>query len=364
MRNKLFGRLVGMLLPAILLLVLIVPGQIIAASSYPNAVAGFPVVFVKTPRNTTTLTNGETILVLFAEGYTRNAASTILRNTKVDLPKGYSLEIFGGPNSSSEKYISNHAQAEDTYKKYGVPTFSIPSGSISPTSVMSQTILVDLGRTYSVIQNNDVGNQDLIGMAVTLTAPNKGNNQNGWSNFLLNGVNDADWKMQTGFYFPASSGAAQVIYTDTEHNLTPQPFGVDYNPGDNYIFWYYYTGTLWEIGVENLDTSEWDIHDEGNFSGTQLTDDPSYAYANSVFIEHTNYVQNPTWYSGFDSYLYADNAEDCDTSNNWTSWSDGQAIIITRHAQSWSTSGRISGNLESFSTASWYLAGLPTMSDY
>jgi hypothetical protein len=300
------------LIPNILLLILLVPFSISASQEYPESKAGLPVVFVKNAKNTASLPGDATVIVLYAGNEKIEDVYARLEKEENVKAQGYSIEIFGGPNTSPEKYRENHKQYQETITEYGVNR------------------ITDYERTFTVFQNDDVGSYTLNGLSVELHAPVKGDNQDDWSAFLLNCVTDESpqgmsrgFAMQVGFIFPTSSQDSYCCYTDDKFGLAAQDFsGVDYIEEDDYFFYIYYIdpagpSEYWCLGIEDIDTEDWQVYVEYDFYGDSL--EQNLDWENSVWFENANYTSDPDWYDGFDDYLTATNAKDCYNSYTWTS---------------------------------------------
>lgn len=342
MNKKLLLRI---LLPLMLVLILIIPITAGASDAYPKSIAGFPVVFVKNAQNTLSLTGDDVVLVIYAKDATSEDVLAKLEEEKYN--GSYSLEFFGGPNASPKRYYENHQKNQDTLTEYGLNQ------------------LTDYGRTFAIYQDNDIDAQNVNGLSAEFRAPVKGDNQAyGWSAFLLNGITTESWFMQVGFVFPQSSGDAYIAYTNTEFGLEAQEFSnVDYTAGHDYFFYFYCVNeNLWTLGVEDIDTEDWQVYVEYEFDGIELEADPDHA--NSVFFENTNYTTTPTaWYVGFDEYVWATNAKDHYEPYTWSAWSSGEVLILDRYGSSESNGGKITGSLTNGYTAVWDLEELLTLSD-
>ena len=91
---------------------LIFPGTVSAANTpiYPTSIDGLPVVLVEDSTNTVSMPAGDVILCLYDKTSPTLEDSLANLNSSSDsvdnpLPKGWSIEVFGGPGSSIQKFV-------------------------------------------------------------------------------------------------------------------------------------------------------------------------------------------------------------------------------------------------------------------
>jgi hypothetical protein len=135
----------------VLVMSLVIPYSVQAAGEkqkYPDSIAGYPVIYVKTQENTIRLEEGEVTLVLYdktpiydqeTQPPSRRVVGKFLRENT--LPKGWRIEIVGGSGMTKEKINEVHEQNQQKMKTY--------SEELAIESTRAQD-----DKTFAIIRNN------------------------------------------------------------------------------------------------------------------------------------------------------------------------------------------------------------------
>jgi hypothetical protein len=324
-----------------------VPLSVSAAGqqSFPESINGYPVIFVQTSENTCGLAADEVVLTLLDTSATTaedsiaklNLAEYLLDNP---LPKGWSIEVYGGPGASIGEFERVHKENYEWQQKYG-PIELGPAPSLGTENTTRSSY-----PTFAIFGNSDPSSQVITGQRAQWYAPKVGTSQNAYSAFLNNGVTNV------GRYFLQSG---QVYEDGTGQNVwgtggSAHSFNVSYVKYHRYEFSVVYSVGLWSMWCEDYTAGVFDYHIDNNATGTKLIKDTG----TSVFFENWN--TNASWYMGFTNPLSAFNAIDYE--GQWKDWDGGKIYIFDSDGHSASNGGKITGSLVDDGTAKWHLEKL------
>lgn len=282
--------------------------------TYPTSIAGYPVIFVQTPENTFGLTTGEVRLTVFVKGTTLDGTYTMADKVAYyiaehPLPKGWSVETYGGPGGSQAEYERVHKENYEWQQKHEPIVFKMPSAS-------SKAPLTGTGHSFAIDVNSDPQSYSLDAQWARWNAPQVGTSQSASSALLDNVYTNTSYFLQAGQLY--QSGAGYNVWTDTTKNLVGQQFNVAYVVGDNYLFNINVApGGKWRMECSDVTTYAYDGYIEQNSTGSTL----ALNVATSVFFENMN--NNANWYSGFTNPISVYGAGERDTGShvyNWRVW--------------------------------------------
>ncbi len=322
---------------------------------YPESIAGYPVIFVKTPENTYGLATGQIVLVLLdrdpwvekpKEQASLQAIGLYLSNN--ELPQGWTIELVGGPDTTKEKFEKRHAESQERLKRLRDLGDYPVSGPISETGTREYT-----GRTYAVVRNDDALIYTVDRLSATIDAiPQVGSYQDLNSQMLVNGKTNTGYFIQAGQKYP-QNGAGYNMWTDTDWTSQPQEFdNVEYYEGEQYEFEVGLSVSTWFAKATNLTrggSATQTVFRRGTGTGgTYFVFDTN----TSVFFENTN--TDWDWYTGFTNPIRVRWAW-VRRSGSYYPWYYQQIIIIDSNNQVQANNGIITGSLLNLGSADWHL---------
>jgi hypothetical protein len=324
-------------------------------SNYPESIAGYPVIFVQTTENTSGLDPGNIVLVLLemtptleTEPASRQAVAEYLINQP--LPKGWSIQVYGGPNATKDGYQKSHQANNDWHTKYG--------------SLLSSSTLRSEPRTFAADLNVDplYGNNIVTFQSARWTAPAKSDGAGSYFSYLGNNV-----QTNTGFFLQAGQKYWAAVpplnvWTDSNYGLAPMPFtGVPYVAGHYYRFAIGYAGpgnpSTWFMSCTDYSGGIYQDVYESFASGNRLL----YSENTSIFFENTN--RDPAWWDLFDpTTIYVYSADEV-LNGQYSSWHEDLRHIHNQWGQDvpngYPPNEIIGGSLANFGTAHWHLERIP-----
>jgi len=123
---KNFWKVIATLLFVFTTISLIFPGTVSAANApvYPTSIDGLPVVLVEDSTNTVSMPAGDVILCLYDKTSSTLEDSLSILNSSSDLvdnplPKGWSIEVLGGPGASVQKFLADYNQFNEYERENG-----------------------------------------------------------------------------------------------------------------------------------------------------------------------------------------------------------------------------------------------------
>lgn len=310
-----------------------------------DRIAGYEVLMVKNSADTPCLGKTSSDLILRAsQGTVGNfqAGNNVAAVMKYLRDNGFSEDTgisFVGPEITRAQLEYEHARWNQTQidqeclQLVGQSTSHIQPG-------------------YAVVVDTEIGLfTDHNAQSVELLAPTVGNNQSFFSAYLNNGITTAADLLQEGFLF--QYGIGTTTWTDENHGLSPQPFGILYQPNHWYWFTITYTSGVWQIcGYDiNVGTGSYVCHLSPSTDGIRLTGGDN----TSVWFENQN--SNSNWYVGFSTNVYARAARNY-VSGIPSSWST-EVQEKTYCGVDGPDGGTIGGTLVSYGTANFNLSGVP-----
>lgn len=315
--------------------------------SYPDSINGYPVIYIQTSENTYGLSSREVVLTILDKSAKTTEESMTHLNLKEylknnPLPKGYSIEVYGGPGASKEEFEKVHNKINEELKKIGPILLGGPGLFESNTKVAG-------GPTFATFANNDPASQVVTEQRARWYAPVVGSSQNAYSAFLVNGMTNVNrYFLQSGQVYIFGTGFN--MWADTTTGLSTRPFNVSYVPFHLYEFSIVYSpaGGFWSLWCEDYTASIFDYYYELNATGTSFINDPNTC----VFFENWN--TNANWYTGFiPNPMYAFYARDYVA--QWKAWNSGQIYIIDSAGNYLPNNNIIIGSLVNYGYAYWYL---------
>ncbi|MBN2074431.1 MAG: hypothetical protein JW762_02660 [Dehalococcoidales bacterium] len=341
----------------VLVMSLVIPYSVQAAGEnqiYPNSIAGYPVIYVKTQENTVGLEEGEVTLVLYdktpiydqeTQPPSRRVVGMFLRENT--LPKSWRIEVVGGPGMTKEKIKEVHEQNQLKMKAY--------SEEIAMESTRAQD-----DKTFTIIRNNGplYYTVDLISATID-EAPSESYDQDVFSFWMVNGLTDEEYFIQAGQKY-LGNGSCLNVWADQFGAGSPVPTEFDtyelpYYSGDTYKFEVGLAGNYWYAYGNNLDTGGHDtVYTESTGTAGEYF---VYDTNTSVFFENAN--TGSDWYDGFDvnplEIKWA--RERRNDSNSY--WLYESKLIIDSDENVYSATDEITGSLLYFGTAYIHLDELP-----
>ena len=298
------------ILSILAMVTLMLPSASSAAASpdFPSSINGLPVIMIQTPANTASLATGRIITVLDNLSSTKEEAmqrfSSTIESVKSILSPGDIIEVYGGPQASKEQYVNIHAENDKYYREFGPFKPSIPRTTVeSKETADSATLILNPG--FAAFTDDDPSSVPPIcivqGISAQMDGINIGTSQNSASYFLVNGLTESAYFLQSGqAYF--QNGARNHIWADSStQNLKPQLFNLAYITNHQYLYDITYMGSpgVWEMGVKDQGTGAFNLIIEYNGQGSQLQKNPN----TSVFFENWN--TNANWWNGFPMWIIA-----------------------------------------------------------
>lgn len=358
MKRLLKSEIVLFLILTMLLIPIQIPVVAASTSDYPTSIAGYPVINVADSGNTPNLSDDKVIVTLFVgnialkDNVMNETRDTIFEYLKQNpLPKGCSVEIYGGPGASKELYEKTRNENLELNKKLGPITLGQPSQIVENEA----SLLAMDHASFATCRNLDAGSGTVTYQSVNWYSPSSmGSYLNKFFALLNNGLTNTGYFVQCGQAYQANPGNPAVgrnIYSDTSFSCQAQDFNVSYatNHHMRFSLGYLGAGNGWGMVCVDYTAGLWDEYDEGSATGTSLASD----WNTSVFLENYNQNSTPNWWQGFPQYINVDTAVEVynNTWQNWTSeWKinqDAWAYVQTQNV--------ITGSLTSGQTASWNL---------
>ena len=316
-------------------------------NKYPNTINGYPVIYVQTAENTYGLSGDEVVLTILDKS--AGTAEDSMANFNLSeyikanpLPKGWAIEVYGGPGASKEEFEKVHKNINEELEKLGPILLGGPA-------ILEGDAKSRGGPTFATFGNNDPQTQVVTGQRARWYAPVVGTSQNAYSAFLLNGMTNVNrYFLQSGQVY--ISGTGYNVWADTTTGMTARGFNVSYVPFHLYEFAIVYSsaGGFWSMWCEDLTTSVFDYYFEYNATGVKFIKDGN----TSVFFENWN--TNANWYTGFiPNPMFAFNAIDYVV--QWKAWNSGQIYIVDSNGNYVPNNNIIIGSLVNYGYAWWYL---------
>jgi hypothetical protein len=318
----------------------------------PETINGLPVIFVQTPANTSTLTEGSRIITILdnrssSVEESRELFRSTIEATKSILGTGDSVEVFGGTGTSKEQYIRNHEENDAAWRahppvKNAPPTTTSAMGKTPLPGPLSGTVA-----SYAVLEDTDPDIRTVLGIKAHMAGITIGTSQDTWSYFMVNGWTNTGFFVQSGQSYGIDGTRTHISYDSINgiHAFN----GLSYTTNHNYTYDIISWGNgAWWMGVTDDGSGNYDYVIRYNGSGSQLVKSAN----TSVFFE--NYNTNSNWYNGFPVYVSASHARDMNSSSQWVNWSQ-EFVLIFRNGTTYSNNGKISGSLTGDQSALWDL---------
>jgi hypothetical protein len=284
---------------------------------------------------------------------------TIIANYQSNnpLPKGWSIQVYGGPNAS----IDDFEQTHETNNAWLTKNTSI----ISNNQSVQPDFEHNPPNTYAIDQNNfPTGNGPVTSQEASWYSPNFNYSPTlgtpGINSFLLDNL----WT-NTGCFLQAGQEFADRVgpincWGDSAETipLKPQPFSVTYHTGDYCEFNIQYISGCWNMICEDFTTGKFQFVPDSNITGTQaaLTTNTSVWFET---YETTSY--NPTFWQNFNSPNYTISVTmGIDTQNSQGGlWWDQDIPILENYLGISIPDNVISGGLAHYGTVTLNLQNMP-----
>ena len=351
---KRFLRLSTVLILIVLSLVMSLPVGASDQPSYPKSINGLPVIFVQTPDNTVGLTAGQVVLTLLDKTAATDRESAAKLNlakylTDNPLPKGWAIEVYGGPGASKGTFKKTHKESYDFQKKYG----GVKLGPIASPKVELVPLLTGQP-TFATVADDDPAIKTIDDIHAHWNAPQVGTHQstNFYSALLNNGWTNTGYFLQSGQVFYWGTLGGRNVWADTTTGYSSREFNVAYVSGHEYSFSIWLSGTDWVMSCFDQTGAIYDYYSEPNSTGTYLVSSPN----TSIFFE--NYNANADWYQGFTNPISVFGAEDGYDDLWFGPWERQNVYIVDSFGNYQPNNSIITGSLTSYGTAAWHLENI------
>lgn len=323
----------------LLLLILVSTMLVSAAQKYPDFINGEPVIFVQTSENTLSLDSNTVVLTILDDSNSMEESmakfSDYLGNHQ--LPKGWSIEVVGGPGVSAEECLQVHNSFNDAVIKNG----GLDTAGPVP-------LATSLGVTFAIDAPSDPSSETITDIIAEWIAPQVGSYQNHCSFLLVNGWTDQNYFMQSGEYYKWGTG--YHVWADNASGLYPVPFDAPYVAGQDCQYFIAKFSVGWTMALSNKSTGGYYYYIETNAVGTKLVKNRN----TSVFFENQN--TNSNWYSGFTNPISVYGAYDgIAYPASVHQWKNDYIMIVDTYGNQQSNNNIITGRLKNYGTASWHL---------
>jgi hypothetical protein len=301
----------------VLLSALIIPSTAASANQdYPESINGLPVIFVQTSENTAWISDDTSVITLLdtsnkLEESIEKLSSYVSKNP---LPKGWSIEVIGGENSSKESILQSHKANNDTWEQYGpIQLGGPPSLTSNENSInrnVASILTEDARPTFAIDSPTDPSSETITYIGARWIAPQVGSYQNAYSALMVNGMTDVYYPLRERNYFLQSgqiygNGIGYNMWADSDsgdEGYQGVPFNIQYVTGHDCEYFVALFWDDWVMWMRDYTAGQWDYHYEPNAVGTRLIND----IATSVFFENWN--TNSSWYTGFTNPISVSNA--------------------------------------------------------
>lgn len=367
---KNFWKVIATLLFVFTTISLIFPGTVSAANApvYPTSIDGLPVVLVEDSTNTVSMPAGDVILCLYDKTSSTLEDSLSILNSSSDLvdnplPKGWSIEVLGGPGASVQKFLADYNQFNEYERENGPVIWgqsasmnaSEPATSNSITTNMpGVTLATILHPSYTLFEDDDTAYGTETYQSVYLNQPAIGSIFPPpllycaiTNNFATNGSSSSNF-LQAGQCYQ-SNGTIFNGWSNFAFQLNAQNFNIASNFGDQMKFELYYTsspglGGYWVESCRDITQGIWVYHPDFSITGNQAQTLPSSN--TSVWFENEFTSAYSNWWNGYTNPIAVYGAQN-GTLNNPTSWTHDQIIIEDNNGNYHLNNGQITGNITS-----------------
>jgi hypothetical protein len=343
----------------VIILALSVPVSASNQPEYPTSYAGLPVIFVQTSTNTNSLPEGQTILIL-QDSISNTPQEAIARLESTEsrmqlLPKGWSINIIGGPNTSQAIYTQLHKENQELTRNH--PPIILGQSTLQTNQELNSLLWNPAQfNTFSIDRTKDPSTETITFLRAQWSSPVIGTHQTTYSALLLNGLTNVWYTPKQKFFFLQSGqgyvlSQGQNIWSDTSVDLVAQPFiNVPYYANHLMQFYIGKTTSGWYMSARDMTNGNFDLHLETVATGGQL----QYSWDTSVFFENNN--ANADWYVGFTQDILVNDAWDgISVPANIHAWLNDECTANNGHGIGYPNHPSITGSLKNFSTATFHL---------